>query len=236
MIIQPTMQSERGVWLSRSLAAGFIAVSAMSLVTLGMILAVLAVTGPVALAFLESMVSRSGVPAALMLLIHFAFGLGWAVVYAALFANRVGGPGWRKGLMFSAIPFGLSLVIFYPMIGAGILGFGLGLGSIPLLISLFAHAVFGLVLGMIYELPDVESNSRFTEQTNTEAERRSSIGAQNGIAIGLIVGMAIGVVIAFASGILSMGAAPSVLALFSIASLCAALGVWIGSVFGLSRS
>lgn len=236
MIIQPGMHADRGAWLSRSLAAGFIAVSAMTLVTMGMVAAVVLFGGSSSFALIETLIERSSVPAAMMLIIHFAFGLAWAVVYGAFFADRVSGPAWRRGLMFAAIPFVLSLVAFYPMIGAGVLGIDMGLGSIPLLASMVAHAVFGIVLGSIYALPDVESNHWFTEQQNTDAEHRSSIGAQNGIAIGLVAGIAVGIVIAFATGMLSMGAAPSMFLLFSIASLCAALGVWLGSVVGLTRS
>jgi hypothetical protein len=82
--------------------------------------------------------------------LYFAGGLAWAVVYAAVFEPRLGGPPWRRGLLFSLVPGLFSLVVFLPLVGGGLFGFELGAGPLPLLGNLFLHAVYGLVLAAMY--------------------------------------------------------------------------------------
>ena len=76
----------------------------------------------------------------------------WAVLYARVGAPRLpGGPGLR-GLLFSALPLAVSLLVVLPLLGAGPLGLGLGAGLLPLGGELLRHGLFGVGLGASYAL------------------------------------------------------------------------------------
>jgi membrane protein DedA with SNARE-associated domain len=76
----------------------------------------------------------------------------WAVLYTRAGAGRLpGGPGTR-GLLFSALPLAVSLLVVLPLLGAGPLGLGLGAGLLPLAGELFRNALFGVGLGASHAL------------------------------------------------------------------------------------
>ncbi len=79
-------------------------------------------------------------------LAHFAIGTVLAIVYAAIFATRLPGPGFLRGALYGLVPWIMAQLVVMPMMGAGAFGgsFGAGFGS------LMGHLVYGAVLGGIY--------------------------------------------------------------------------------------
>ncbi len=86
----------------------------------------------------------------LALLLHFAAGIAWAILYAFLVEPRLHGPGWRRGVLFSLLPWIASLVVFFPVTGAGFFGLALGAGPLPIIGNLILHVVYGAALGETY--------------------------------------------------------------------------------------
>lgn len=124
-------------------------------------------------------------------------GLVWAGVYGYLVEPRLSGPGWRKGMLFSIIPWILSLVVFFPIVGAGFFGADLGAGPLPAIGNLISHLVFGAVLGSIYAVPDESAvDAAASDGWETQAQNRGMvIGLVGGLVIGMIVGSALGLVV-----------------------------------------
>jgi uncharacterized membrane protein YagU involved in acid resistance len=77
---------------------------------------------------------------------HFAMGTVLALVYAALFAPRLPGPGFVRGALYGLAPWLVAQLVVMPMMGAGVFGgsFGTAFGS------LMGHLVYGAVVGSIY--------------------------------------------------------------------------------------
>ncbi len=77
---------------------------------------------------------------------HFVIGTVLAVIYAAVFATRLPGPGFVRGALYGLAPWILAQLVVMPMMGAGPFGgsFGAALGS------LMGHLVYGAVLGAVY--------------------------------------------------------------------------------------
>lgn len=121
-------------------------------------------------------------------------GLVWAVVYGYFFEPRLHGPGWRKGLLFAVIPWILSLVVFFPIVGAGFFGADLGAGPLPAIGNLILHLVFGAVLGSIYAIPDESTvEAKASDGWESDAQNRGLvIGLVSGLVTGMIAGSALG--------------------------------------------
>lgn len=125
-----------------------------------------------------------------------AFGLGmvlnlivgvvWAMIYARFVEPALSGPGWRQGVMFSLIPWLLSLVLFFPIMGAGLFGMDIGAGPLPVIGNLIVHLVYGAVLGTIFAIEEGEGN------TDNASERATSASAERGAAIGVLAGGIVG--------------------------------------------
>ena len=77
-------------------------------------------------------------------------GVFWALLYAFVFDSQLGGPEWRRGMLFALLPWAFSLCVFLPLVGGGFLGFGLGAGPLPIVGNLILHAVYGAVLARLY--------------------------------------------------------------------------------------
>lgn len=154
--------------------------------------------------------------------INLLAGLGWAFVYAAFVEPRLAGPGWRKGLLFAVVPWLLSLVVFLPLVGGGILGLDLDAGPLPALGNLLLHLAWGLTLGAVYAIPEV---SALDTEDETRATQLENDGIAAGLAIGLIAGLVLG---AIASGF----AAPSGEDAVDITLIGGAIGTVIGGVLG----
>lgn len=173
----------------------------------------------------------------LALAIHATVGIGWALVYAALAQPRLLGAEWERGMQFSLLPWLLSLVVFFPLTGAGFLGLDLGAGPLPIAGNLVLHVVYGIVLGATYgPAGDVEVSG--TAETD---EAASSWGWENAGALGMIGGALIGGV---AGAVLPLGqpawltltlpGAPGLANVLAAATLGGALGLLAGSWLGLT--
>ncbi len=124
------------------------------------------------------------------LAVNMAVGLALALVYARVVEPIIGGRGWAKGILFSLVPFVISVAVIFPLSGAGFLGSGLDAGPMPVLGNLILHLVYGYVLGAIYGIA-LEAGLDDTD-TERATARRAERGAAVGIFVGLVVGAAVG--------------------------------------------
>jgi hypothetical protein len=91
-------------------------------------------------------------------MVHFVIGVGLIVLYAYVFADRLAGPAWLRGMQFAVLPWLLMMAIVAPMLG--ILDpmlsnmppgfFMIHLGVMAPMGSLVAHLVYGAVGGAVY--------------------------------------------------------------------------------------
>lgn len=77
---------------------------------------------------------------------HFIIGTVLAIGYAAMFANRLPGPGFVRGAIYGLLPWLMAQLVVMPMMGAGLFS-GSFLSAAG---SLMGHLVYGAVLGTIY--------------------------------------------------------------------------------------
>jgi len=121
-------------------------------------------------------------------------GIGWGVIYGFGVDRRMDGPGWRNGMLFSLLPWLLSILVFFPIMHAGIFGRDLHAGPLPVIGNLILHLIYGGVLGWAFGF-DLESRLGSTEVDqvhNHLAERWAVLGLAAGIPIGAIVGWIVG--------------------------------------------
>ena len=87
---------------------------------------------------------------------HFVIGTVLAIIYAAVFATRLPGPGFLRGALYGLVPWIVAQLVVMPMMGAGPFGgsFGAGFGS------LMGHLVYGAVLGGIYGTTEAQAAAR----------------------------------------------------------------------------
>ena len=85
---------------------------------------------------------------------HYIVGtLLWGPIFAAFDATTSETrPRWQKGLMFGVITWFLMMIIFMPVIGAGLFGWRLGL--IEPVGMLGMNLLYGLVIGVAFDLLD----------------------------------------------------------------------------------
>jgi hypothetical protein len=183
-------------WLTDGLVSGFVATFIMSvaLVAAYGISAAIGNSGDsgIAQAFYalanNLVTERTADQVALALAANLAIGLVLAVIYAYFAEPMLSGPGWRRGMVFSLIPWLLSILVFLPLVGGGMLGLGLGAGILPIVGNLILHLIYGAVLGYVYCL----TLDHGLEPT--ESERRNAAKAERGAAIGVIAGLVLGVI------------------------------------------
>src|SRR5436853_5586984 len=144
-----TVEAREG-WVASALVAGLIGTAiAGGVVMLGysVALSLAALPGALGSSFgaLASNVATEAVAArlAVAVLLHFAVGLALAVVYGGFVEARLSGPGWWRGMQFALLPWLLSLLVFLPVLGGGVLGLALGAGILPALGNLIAHLAYG---------------------------------------------------------------------------------------------
>jgi len=174
--------------------------------------------------------------------VHLVVGVLLAMAYAYYFERRLSGPSWGRGMLFSLIPWIISVVVFLPLVGGGFLGLGLGAGPLPAIGNLILHLGYGVVLGVVYgPLGDVPADDfsfsapRDDELVMTEYEA----AAARGIVVGAIVGVALGIVALVIESLqpeaLALGVPP--LAFIPVAAaLGATFGGFIGSLGGLAAA
>jgi lipoprotein signal peptidase len=117
----------------------------------------------------------------------------------------------------------LSLVVFFPIVGAGFFGASLHAGPLPALGNLVLHLLYGATLGAVYCLPEVNP----AEEQEGDARLRQF--ENEGIAFGLLGGLAVGLVIGAA---LSTVISNSQASFSSLLLICGALGCAIGGALG----
>ncbi|MBS2040396.1 hypothetical protein JST97_35740 [bacterium] len=180
------IEQPQGDWLARSYVCGYFASTAMLLVLMLAFMASLLLAGTDA-GWAQRLTHNTLTVAAknspfTSITLHFLAGLLLAVGYGAIFHHRIKGPSWQKGLLYAAGPFLISVLIFFPLVGAGILGFKLGAGPLPLLGNAILHGAYGLTLGLTYGyLADHD-----TDVIHSSA-RKGAIGLSLGGLIGLVV-------------------------------------------------
>jgi len=222
------IEQPHGDWLARSYVCGYFASTAMLIVLMVAFMAMLLMSGSDAV-WAQRLTENTLTTAAksspfTSITLHFMAGLLLAIGYGAFFHDKVKGPSWQKGLVYAMGPFLISVLIFFPMVGAGILGFQLGAGPLPLLGNLILHAAYGLTLGVTFGFL-------------TELDSRVVRGSTKNAAIGLTLGGILGASIAWMA--LGSSHAPLGISLvwvqMSGALVGSALGCLIGVVSGQEK-
>lgn len=149
-------------------------------------------------------------------------GLIWAVIYARFVEPVLRGSGWWRGTLFSVVPWLLSLVVFFPVVGAGFLGLSLNAGPLPAIGNLILHLIYGATLGGVYALSELSAVDEGLNAHEAQVEN-------DGIAYGLVAGLASGIVV---GAILSVFLTDSLNEAFNIMLAGAAFGSFIGGMAG----
>jgi hypothetical protein len=150
-------------------------------------------------------------------------GIFWAVIYGWLFVGRLPGRGWQRGMLFSLVPWLLSLVVFFPLVGAGFFGLDLDAGPLPALGNLVLHLVYGATLGITYALPERAATAP------TEADAWATRWENRGMAAGLVIGLSMGVIV---GAVLGLFINEDLLGPTELLLIGAAIGTMIGALVG----
>src|SRR3954469_17480874 len=94
-------------------------------------------------------------------------------------------------MVFALVPFLLSVVVFFPIMDAGVLGKDLGAGPLPVVGNLILHLIYGATLGTLYSV-DLE---RWLD--GSYADRAFNRKAEQYAAIGLVIGAPVGLLLAW---------------------------------------
>jgi len=161
---------------------------------------------------------------------NLAMGLLLALVYARYAEPRLHGPSWWRGMQFSLLPWLLSLIIFLPFMGGGVLGMNIGAGPLPILGNLILHLVYGAVLGSAY----AEATEDWLD--DTDVDRANAAAAERGAAIGLVAGLVPGLVIGWMIAPAFDGLVGRSESAIGVAFIGAVTGLAIGSFAGMGRT
>ena len=237
------VKEPRMYWLMRAITAGFLATIVMTLVlaiaySLALLLGSSDPQAPALLrwtwALTHNIVTQnvySSLPLALLL--HFLAGIAWAMVYTALVEPYLQGSGWKKGLIFSFVPWILSLVVFFPAVGAGFLGLGLGAGPLPIIGNLILHLVYGAALGQL-SISEIGYPVGETGEADTRAELSANMHARVAMAGGIIIGLIVGGMVGWVFDVVFAIGLGTTLSILIGMLLGSAFGVLVGSFWGLS--
>ena len=86
-------------------------------------------------------------PYAMGWVMHFILGIILTGIYAAVFLNLLPSDGWKRGMIFSLIPFLLKEIMVSPMMGMGLFEGG---NMMMIMGGLLGHLVYGAVAGFVY--------------------------------------------------------------------------------------
>jgi hypothetical protein len=234
---QQSSDVPREDWLRAGILAGFLATFAMTIVLVaayGLASSVGRVDGSAVQRWFWALVSnpvaeQTADRVVLAIGANLAMGLLLALVYARYAEPRLHGPTWWRGMQFALVPWLLSLIIFLPLMGGGLLGMDIGAGPLPILGNLILHLVYGAVLGSAYaEAAEDWLDDTDVDRFNAAAAER---GAALGVVAGLVPGLVVGWMIAPAFGDL-VGRSESAI---GVAFIGAAIGLAIGSFAAMSR-
>lgn len=123
--------------------------------------------------------------------LNIAAGLAFAMIYGRFAEPLLPGGPVTTGILFSLVPFVLSITVFFMVMDVGFLGLDIDAGPLPILGNLVVHLVYGAVLGWMYGIP-LESGI-----DDTPLDRAANEGAERGAARGVPLGAVAGAVIAF---------------------------------------
>jgi hypothetical protein len=168
--------------------------------------------------------------------LHLFFSMAWAVFYALLFEPRLRSySGWKSGVIFAMLPFFLSVVVFFPLTGAGLFGSALNAGPLPLLGNLLLHLIYGATLGAGYaaRTTDFVSGLPAGPEPLSRPERSAAGGIFVGLVAGAIVGVVAGAAIPHAELERMVGGSWFVAMAVAGALVGAAIGALLGSMLGL---
>jgi len=224
-------------WLPNSLISGFAATFAMTVVILAAYWFARAVGDANGsrieqwfYALHDNALTRSTEDAVVLAIgLNLIVGVAWALLYGYYGSPSLGGPGWLRGMVFALVPWLLSIVVFFPIMDAGIFGSDLGAGPLPVIGNLLLHLTYGAVLGSLYAV-DLES-----WLDDTDVDLHANRSAEDGAAYGLLIGAPIGLLAAYliAPSIEEIVGLPIVALLGTLVG--AALGLLIGSFAGIER-
>ena len=161
---------------------------------------------------------------------NLAMGLILALVYARYVEPRLSGASWWRGMQFALVFWVLSLIIFLPLMGGGLLGMNIGAGPLPIIGNLILHLVYGAVLGIAY----AEAAEDWLD--DTEVDHVNAAGAERGAAAGLVAGLVSGLVIGWLIAPAFADLAGRAETAIGIAFIGAAIGLAIGSFAGMNRT
>ena len=161
---------------------------------------------------------------------NLAMGLLLALVYARYVEPRLSGASWWRGMQFALIPWLLSLIIFLPLMGGGLLGMNIGAGPLPILGNLILHLVYGAVLGSAY----AEAAEDWLD--DTDVDRVNAAAAERGAAVGLVAGLVPGLVVGWLIAPAFDDIVNRSQSAIGVAFIGAAIGLAIGSFAGMGRA
>src|SRR5215207_1859520 len=144
----------------------------------------------------NEVVTFSRASPAVAIAMHVVLGLIWAVVYARFVEPRLSGPGWRRGVLFSLVPWLFSLLILLPAAMFDRLDVAFSAGPLPPLGNLVLHLIYGFTLGQLYDAsadaPALAEDMAYDEPLERAAVEHSEEFGAAGILVGAIVGAAVG--------------------------------------------
>ena len=234
----PSAETPREDWLRAGILAGFLGTFAMTVVLVAaywLASAIGSADGGVIQRWCWALVNnpvaqRTADEVLLAIGANLAMGLLLALVYARYAEPRLHGPSWWRGMQFALVPWLLSLIIFLPLMGGGVLGMDIGAGPLPILGNLILHLVYGAVLGSAY----AEATEDWLD--DTEVDRVNAASAERGAAIGLVAGLVPGLVIGWIIAPAFDGLVGRSESAIGMAFIGAAIGLAIGSFAGMGRT
>lgn len=132
---------------------------------------------------------------------HVVLGVLWALVYARFVEFRpwrwLGRPGWQRGMIFSLLPWLVSLLVLLPAAAVNLLQWALSAGPLPPLGNLLLHLIYGFVLGQLYDAsadaPALGGDVVYEEPLARAAVEHSEDFGAAGILVGAVIGAAVGI-------------------------------------------
>jgi hypothetical protein len=229
----PAIRSRTG-WIDASIASGFIATIVMSMamaIAFGISRAIGNAQGGWFAALVSNdLINRIGDGVAIGLVLNLILGLVWAIVYARWFVERLPGAGWQRGMLFSLLPWLLSLLVFFPATNLGFFGSELDAGFLPAAGNLVLHLIYGAVLGTLYRA-DVGAHAGDASPLDVDIDltphgsRAITVGMLGGAVLGVLGGWLL------APGLDDLAAQP--LVIFGGLLTGAAMGMTLGAFAGM---
>jgi hypothetical protein len=110
---------------------------------------------------------------------YVAVGALWGAVYGYRLEQELPAawPDWLKGLVFAGIPLLVSLILVMPLLGLGFLGIG-ATGPVAFTGELIRHAVYGVMLGLVYPILRTRRPVKVRAHTPRELSAEQPLSAE----------------------------------------------------------